>query len=322
MQTKDNLTGATTEYHADYLVCTASLGVLKSGAMDFQPPLPDWKSSAIKGLGFGLLNKLILEFPHAFWKTKNDFDMFGYITPGPSADRGKFYIFWNLERSTGRPILATLCAGEAAYSSEGAAETDLVRDCMTALRAIHKEQLVPEPIVAHQTKWSQDPYACGTYSYVAAGNNGREYDLLAKPVGTSLYFAGEACCRDYPATVPGAYISGLRAAGVLQSSILDWRRVQSPSSELMHELADQQMTSTRTRSDAHASTVTNQAVQELERAGGRGDTQALQKKIAEIMARQRKRKGFRYEYAQQEPADEEKMQYDEVSRTMGSTRVD
>ncbi len=43
---------------ADEVVITAPLGVLKSDAIDFDPPLPGWKQGAISRLGFGLLNKV------------------------------------------------------------------------------------------------------------------------------------------------------------------------------------------------------------------------------------------------------------------------
>ncbi len=46
---------------------------------------------------------------------------------------------------------------------------------------------------------------------------GAEYDDLALPVGRSLYFAGEATNKEHPATVPGALLSGLRAAGEIDS---------------------------------------------------------------------------------------------------------
>jgi lysine-specific histone demethylase 1 len=40
---------------------TMPLGVLKSGTVQFDPPLPDWKSGAVARLGFGDLNKVILQ---------------------------------------------------------------------------------------------------------------------------------------------------------------------------------------------------------------------------------------------------------------------
>jgi lysine-specific histone demethylase 1 len=45
-------------FEADYVILTAPLGVLKSGSISFQPALPDWKTSCIDRMGFGLLNKV------------------------------------------------------------------------------------------------------------------------------------------------------------------------------------------------------------------------------------------------------------------------
>ncbi|KZM26343.1 DNA binding [Ascochyta rabiei] len=44
-------------FEADRVILTTPLGVLKSGSIEFQPPLPDWKQSVIERMGFGLLNK-------------------------------------------------------------------------------------------------------------------------------------------------------------------------------------------------------------------------------------------------------------------------
>lgn len=45
-------------FEADRVVLTTPLGVLKSGAIAFEPPLPDWKQDVIERMGFGLLNKV------------------------------------------------------------------------------------------------------------------------------------------------------------------------------------------------------------------------------------------------------------------------
>jgi lysine-specific histone demethylase 1 len=45
-------------YEADQVVLTTPLGVLKSGSIKFEPPLPDWKQDVIERMGFGLLNKV------------------------------------------------------------------------------------------------------------------------------------------------------------------------------------------------------------------------------------------------------------------------
>ena len=44
-------------FEADRVILTTPLGVLKSGSITFQPPLPDWKQDVIERMGFGLLNK-------------------------------------------------------------------------------------------------------------------------------------------------------------------------------------------------------------------------------------------------------------------------
>jgi monoamine oxidase len=50
-------------YEADKVVLTTPLGVLKSEALSFQPPLPDWKQGVIERMGFGLLNKVCRLIP-------------------------------------------------------------------------------------------------------------------------------------------------------------------------------------------------------------------------------------------------------------------
>jgi hypothetical protein len=296
LHVEDTLTGETRVVEGDVILCTASLGVLKSGLIDFQPALPVWKTAAIQSLGFGLINKLILEFDTPFWQKKNDQDMFGYLHPGPGSSRGKFYIFWNLHRATGKPILSSLCTGQSAYDMENQSEADLVKECTEVLRKIHSELKVPDPIRTHQTRWAADEFACGSYSFVAAGNNGGEYDELAKNVGNTLFFAGEACNRDYPATVPGAYLSGIRAAGQVQSLLTGWN-VDQPGTDVLRELSHQQESQPMSKPDMLATALKQQAVRELQREGDNGNNaESLQFKVAEILARQqRKRRGFRIE---------------------------
>lgn len=62
---------------------------------------------------------------------------------------------------------------------------------------------------------------------MAAEARPSDYDLMAQPVG-NLHFAGEATCGGYPATVHGAYISGLRAASEVYESILGPIKVPEP----------------------------------------------------------------------------------------------
>jgi lysine-specific histone demethylase 1 len=69
---------------------------------------------------------------------------------------------------------------------------------------------VPEPKEFYQTRWGQDEFSLGSYSYFATGNPLNITGDLAEPTGRLLW-AGEATSKK-PATVLGAYLSGLREA--------------------------------------------------------------------------------------------------------------
>ena len=53
-------TSQTFIYKCDAVLCTRPLGVLKQQppAVQFVPPLPEWKTSAVQRMGFGNLNKV------------------------------------------------------------------------------------------------------------------------------------------------------------------------------------------------------------------------------------------------------------------------
>ncbi|KPI36211.1 Lysine-specific histone demethylase 1A [Cyphellophora attinorum] len=213
---------------ADRVVFSAPLGVLKEQAIKFDPPLPQWKADAIKRMGFGLLNKLIMVFEKPFWDTERD--MFGLLrAPRDSAGqeqanykqcRGQFYLFWNCIDTSGLPVLIALMAGEAAHEAERTPDAFLVEDCLHQLRNVFGHQNVPSPVESIVTRWGSDRFARGTYSYVAAEAKANDYDTLAAPISNTLFFAGEATIATHPATVHGAYLSGLRAAHEVYESLV------------------------------------------------------------------------------------------------------
>ena len=206
-------------FEADKVVFTAPLGVLKEQSIKFEPPLPQWKRDAIRRMGFGLLNKLILVFEKPFWDV--DRDMFGLLRPHRHGDgfdqshykegRGQFYFFWNTIKTSGLPCLIALMAGESAFEAENTPDNVLVEECLRSLRTCFGDVNVPQPLESIVTRWGSDRFARGTYSFVAKEARPADYDMLAEPIA-NLHFAGEATCRYYPATVHGAYLSGLRVA--------------------------------------------------------------------------------------------------------------
>ena len=220
---------------ATHVVLTTPLGVLKDGAVTFEPELPPWKTGAIGRLGYGVLNKVILIFNEPFWHV--DQDMIGLLRSpeNPQSleqddyvrNRGRFYLFWNCIKTTGRPQLIALIAGDAAHEAETMQDSHIVAEVTRELAKMYNTESIPEPTETIVTRWGRDRFARGTYSYVGPASVPGDYDAMAKPVG-NLYFAGEATCGTHPATVHGAYLSGLRAASDIIEDILGPIDIPSP----------------------------------------------------------------------------------------------
>ncbi|KAL7227721.1 hypothetical protein ACSBR1_022572 [Camellia fascicularis] len=205
------------EYRGDMVLCTMPLGVLKKGSIEFVPDLPQRKKDAIERLGFGLLNKVAMLFPYDFWG--GEIDTFGHLTEDSSM-RGEFFLFYSYSSVSGGPLLVALVAGEAAIKFEKMSPVDAVGRVLDILRGIFNPKgiSVPNPLQAVCTRWGQDQFAHGSYSYVAIGASGDDYDILSESIGDGrVFFAGEATNKQYPATMHGAFLSGMReAANILR----------------------------------------------------------------------------------------------------------
>lgn len=63
------------------------------------------------------------------------------------------------------------------------------------------------------TRWQADPHAAGSYSYLPVGADPADRAALAEPnAAGTVFWCGEHCCCDYPATVHGAFLSGKTVA--------------------------------------------------------------------------------------------------------------
>ena len=127
---------------------------------------------------------------------------------------------------------------------ENVSDDVIVGRCIAVLKGIFGAANVPTPKETVVTRWRADPWSRffffslffhslslafyrGSYSFVSTGASGNDYDILATPIipgnpGKSndmiknpprIFFGGEHTIRNYPATVHGALLSGLREAG-------------------------------------------------------------------------------------------------------------
>ena len=193
------------EFVADQVVVTLPLGVLQANRVRFTPALPHNKQTAISQLGMGVLNKCYLRFPRVFWPT--DVDWLGYIsaTPGEWAEWVSFH------RVAAMPILLGFNAADQGQRMEAWSDEAIVASALATLKTMFGNR-IPDPLDAQITRWATDPFALGSYSYNAVGSTPNDRAVLAAPLASRVFFAGEATHPDYFGTTHGAYLSGLRAA--------------------------------------------------------------------------------------------------------------
>ncbi|WP_111106145.1 NAD(P)/FAD-dependent oxidoreductase [Curtobacterium sp. MCLR17_007] len=191
-------------FSAASAVVTVPLGVLQAGDVVFDPPLPDPVAGAMGRLGFGVYDKVFLRFPTRFWGSD-----WVIRQQGPAGV--DWHSWYDMSRVTGEPVLAALVGGAGARRLERLTDDEIVTEGLAALRHMFGGA-VPAPQAVRITRWAADPFARGSYSYLHVGASTDDHDLLGTAVGR-VQLAGEATWGDDPATVHGALLSGLRAAG-------------------------------------------------------------------------------------------------------------
>ncbi|CAM2063963.1 FAD-dependent oxidoreductase [Sulfidibacter corallicola] len=193
-------------FHADYAVVTVSLGVLKSGGIQFTPALPASKLQSMERLGMGVLNKIVLHYDAATpwpFTTEN----VAYM----SAEKNEELALLNMRHITGTNTLLAFTYADFARRIESETDAQMVGRVLATIRESY-DPAFPEPDGYLVTRWDSNPYTLGSYSYHRLGSSSQDRETLAAPLENKVFFAGEATHRTHSATVHGAYMSGIREA--------------------------------------------------------------------------------------------------------------
>ncbi len=209
-------------FSAKYAVITLPIGVLKAGSVQFVPALPAWKQGAINRLHTGVMDKLVLRFPKAFWDTTASF----LLRLKPPSDR---YVWWlNAQPITGQPVLICFVTADVATQVESLSDAEVVNQLMAVLRAWYPTITVPNPVDFQRSRWLSDPFAVGAYPHIPVGATPADYDTMGLPVpyaanlpasANRLFFAGDGTTSALPANAWGAYESGQREAARIQAQL-------------------------------------------------------------------------------------------------------
>ncbi len=196
-------------FDADRVLVTVSQGVLESGSIAFDPPLPQRRRDAIARLDMGNLEKVVFIFETAFWRERDDRSLSVVYLGDPP---GEVPACLDFTDHVGKPSLTCLYGGRSARNIlETRSKAEIEARALAVLREIFGEDS-PDPVAVVSSNWWQDPFTLGSYSYLPVGADPADMRELGEPIGDRLFFAGEATVPEYYGTVHAAILSGIREA--------------------------------------------------------------------------------------------------------------
>ena len=194
-----------TEYQADKVIITVSLGVLKSNAISFNPSLPEDKITAINDVEFLPGFKLFMKFSDQFYP-----DVISYETS--SGEKTYYDVAYGKESEDN--VFGLLSTGTSAeeYYALGSSDA-IVASVLEELDTYYNGLASQNYLNAYVFKdWSQQEYAQGTWT--------SDTEVSSNSLNTSLndkvYFAGETYNKYGETPTDNFYI----IRGSVQSAIL------------------------------------------------------------------------------------------------------
>ena len=202
-------------------VVTIPIGVWKAPAgIRFDPPLRE-KQRAIEKLEVGHVVKIIFRFRERFWETA---DFIKHRAKGKNLEDGmplnfvhasdRFMPTWWTSAPARSNLLTGWAGGRPAdilLAERGSALIDRALDSLASTFAVKRAEVDRLLDSVHTHDWQADRFSRGAYSYAGIGGE-KSHVALAKPMGGTLFFAGEATSGDETGTVAGAISTGKHVA--------------------------------------------------------------------------------------------------------------
>ncbi|KAF5192008.1 Polyamine oxidase, partial [Thalictrum thalictroides] len=197
-------------YRAGYVMVSASIGVLQTNLINFQPDLPQWKILAMYQFDMSVYTKIFLKFPYKFWPSGNGTEFFIYA----HEKRGYYTIWQQMEMEfPGANVLMVTVTDDESRRVEQQPDSETKAECMKVLKNMFGKN-IPEATDILVPRWWSNRFFKGTYSNWPIGVTRYEYDQIRAPVGR-IYFTGEHTSEHYNGYVHGAYLAGIDSANML-----------------------------------------------------------------------------------------------------------
>lgn len=201
------------EIEAQAAISTLPVGVLRSDAVRFVPPLPEPKQQALTQIVMGPVLKMLLRFNERIWPGWTELIACG---------TGPVSLYWSVFRGVeGRPpVLSAYCIGPRAAKLSKVSEDEAAEIAITDLQRLFPKADPRRALVSCRVvDWTNDPFARGGYTFLRPGGRGARARLRAADTG-ALFWAG-AGSESQPISeiVEAAYLSGLRAAAEARATL-------------------------------------------------------------------------------------------------------
>lgn len=195
-----------THWNARRVIFTASVGVLASGMVAFDPPLSHGFRDHLDGLMMGEMGKIAVEVEPGFFAARDIATDTSILLLDATPPH-----FCHV-RSAGTPTINLYVSGHRAENVERLNAAQALGYASTLLRPItqlsgFEAHVVGEPLVSH---WIGNPFTRGAYSALRPGRR-----RTGPHIEGAVCFCGEAFDADYPASLAGAWLSGAAAVAQL-----------------------------------------------------------------------------------------------------------
>jgi predicted NAD/FAD-dependent oxidoreductase len=193
-------------FDASHVIVTVPLGVLKAGQIDFVPPVSANHQAAWGRLQMGVLEKVVVVFDDPL---PTSVDTIIHLDP---SNPGAMPVVRDFSPVSGRSVWVGLSGGGWAATERRSQPDDQLVALALRRLADGLGLDVPQPVASYVSRWADNPWSRGVYSFILVGACPSDFDACAKPIGGRLLFAGEHTDAGWYQTTHGAIRSGLREA--------------------------------------------------------------------------------------------------------------
>jgi monoamine oxidase len=193
-------------------IVTVSTGVLRAGAIAFDPVLPPHVQDALHALPMGLATKVALR------ATGPDrLDLPPYCSVDRQVGRNGDMLVPIQCWPYGRDYVQGWIGASTAWGLLRGSDAAAVGFMRAELRRLFggRADALFDGAPSLVTQWGGDPLTLGAYAYASPGNADARARLAEPLADGHLLFAGEACHIGYAGTLAGAWLSGQAAASAV-----------------------------------------------------------------------------------------------------------